>query len=33
MFDFFSDVGGLQALLTSFIGLIVGACNYNLFDN
>ena len=31
--DCLSDVGGLQGLLASMVGLFLGACNYNLFDN
>ena len=31
--DVLSDVGGIQGLLLSFCGLIVGIANYNNFDN
>ena len=31
--DLLSDVGGIQGLLVSFIGIILGVMNYNNFDN
>lgn len=32
-FDFVSDVGGLSGFLLGFLAMIVGAWNYNSFDN
>ena len=31
--DLLSDVGGIQGLLVSFIGIILGVLNYNNLDN
>ena len=32
-FDLLSDVGGMQGLLISCCGIILGVLNYNNFDN
>ena len=32
-FDFLSDVGGLSGILMSFLAIIVGAWNFNSFEN
>ena len=31
--DFLSDVGGVQSILMSLIGLFIGIVNYNMLDN
>jgi hypothetical protein len=31
--DFFADIGGLQSLLVSLFGFVIGILNYNHFDN
>ena len=33
MLDWFSDIGGIQTILISFIGIFVYFWNYNLLDN